>query len=199
MPPTANPLDFHSVALFADVEAFCWAELIAAAGAFVDVAAEKIGGFGALDPGAQRGTAAMFAGCEFVELGALRREMDHEIELRNGVEACEGFRDIVFGVFAGRVERRDVAVAEAGPLRYSCWRRERAELAMKIDEAEAVAEGARVVVRFVISRQDPNTVAERFEQFAAAIEAFAERREISGGDIDVGGLAAIFSRARRSP
>ena len=74
---------------------------------------------------------------------------------------------------------------------------ERAHLPVKIDKAEFLAEGARVVVRFVVARQHPEAVAERLKDFAAAIEALAEGGEVARGDIEIGGLRdQIFQRAQ---
>ena len=68
---------------------------------------------------------------------------------------------------------------------------------MKVEEAETFAKGARVVVAFVISRQDPDFVAKRFQIFAAAVEIFAKCGKIARRDVDVGGLRdQLFERAR---
>ena len=67
---------------------------------------------------------------------------------------------------------------------------------MKVEETEALAKGARVVVAFVISRQDPHFFAERFHDLAAAVETFTECRKISCGDVDVRRLCdQLFERA----
>ena len=50
---------------------------------------------------------------------------------------------------------------------------------------------------FVISRQDPHFFAERFHDFAAAVEVFAKCGEIAGGDVDISGLRdELFESAR---
>jgi len=45
---------------------------------------------------------------------------------------------------------------------------------MKVEESEAFAKAARIVVAFVISGQNPHSFAERFHDFAAAVEVFAK-------------------------
>ena len=82
----------------------------------MDVAAEKAERLHSIDPFAQRGTACMFSGGKFIETRALRRKVYDEIERLQVVERRERFRDFLFRVFPRRVEGRDVAVAEAGPL-----------------------------------------------------------------------------------
>jgi len=172
-------------------------EAIAAAGAFVDVAAEKVERLHAIHPFAQRGTACMFSGGKFVEARALRRKVDDEIERLQIVERCERFCDFLFRVFPRRVKGRDVAVAEAGPLSGAKFGFQRADLAMKIEEAETLAKRARVVVAFVISRQDPNFFAKRFHDFATAVEVLAKRGEIAGSDVDICWLRdQLFEGAR---
>ena len=128
------------------------AEAIAAAGAFVDVAAEKVERLHAIHPFAQRGTACMFSGGKFVKTRALGRKVYDEIERLQIVERCERFCDFLFRVFPRRVEGRDVAVAEAGPSRGAKFGFQDADLAMKVKESKAFAKGACVVVAFVISR-----------------------------------------------
>ena len=88
--------DFDRVAAFSDVEGLRGADLIAVAGAFVNVATEKIDRLHAIDPIAQRGTAGVFSGGKFVEARAERREMNYEIERLQIVERCEGFSDFLF-------------------------------------------------------------------------------------------------------
>jgi hypothetical protein len=68
---------------------------------------------------------------------------------------------------------------------------------MEINEPEAVAHGVRVVVRFVVSGEHPEPRAERFENFAAAVESLAEGRQIAGADVQIGGLRYdAFERAK---
>ena len=59
---------------------------------------------------------------------------------------------------------------------------------MKIHEAEVLAEVAHVVVRFMVSRQHPELLAERLERLAAAVEAAAECGKVARRDVKVGGL-----------
>jgi hypothetical protein len=72
-----------------------------------------------------------------------------------------------------------------------------ADLAMKVEEAEALAKCACLVVTLVISRQHPYFFAERFHDFAAAIEIFAKCGEIAGRNVDIRGLCdQLFESAR---
>ena len=71
-------------------------EAIAAAGAFVDVAAEKVERLYSIRPFAQRGTAGVFSGGKFVEASALGRKMDNEIKRLQVIECRQRFRDFVF-------------------------------------------------------------------------------------------------------
>ena len=107
----------------------------------MDVAAEKIERLDAIHPFAQRGAACVFSGGKFVEARALGRKVDDEIERLQMVECRERFCDFLFCVFSRRVEGRDVAVAEAGPLRGAVFGFQRADLAMKVEESEAFAKG----------------------------------------------------------
>ena len=139
----------------------------------------------------------MFSGGEFVEARALRRKMYDEVERLQIVEWRECFCNFLFCVFPRGNEGRDVAVAEAGPLCGAVFGFQCADLMMKVEETEALAKGARVVVTFVISRQDPYFFAKRFHDFATAIEILAKCGEIAGRDVDIGGLRdQLFESAR---
>ena len=59
-------LNFHEVALLADVETLSGAQAIAQARGFVNVAAEKIHGLFAFDPGAKRRAAGVLSRSVFV-------------------------------------------------------------------------------------------------------------------------------------
>jgi hypothetical protein len=63
---------------------------------------------------------------------------------------------------------------------------ESADLAVKINKAEALAQSSRIVVRFMIAREHPQLRAQRLKDFAAAVQPLAERGQITGGDIQVG-------------
>ena len=126
----------------------------------------------------------MLAGSVFIEPCAVRRKMNHQMKPGDSVERRESLRDLLLGVFAGSLERSDVAIAEARPGRGIRLQ----HAAMKIHEAEAPAEFANVVVGLVISGQHPEPLAERLEHFAAAVEPFTKRGEIARGDVDVGRL-----------
>ena len=65
---------------------------------------------------------------------------------------------------------------------------ENARLAMKIEEAETLAKSFCFRVRFVIAGEDPEARGERLQDFAAAVEAAAEIREVAGGDVNIRGL-----------
>jgi len=172
-------------------------EAIAAAGAFVDVAAEKVERLHSIHPFTQRGATCVFSGGKLVKASALGRKVYDEIERLQIVEWREGFCNFLFCVFSRRVEGRDVAVAEAGPLRGAAFGFHGADLAMKVEEAEALAKGARVVMAFVISRQHPYFFAERFHDFATAVEVLAKCRKIAGGDVDICWLRdQLFEGAR---
>ena len=158
----------------------------------MDVSAEKVDGLDATDPFTKRRAAGMLACCKFIETRIERRKMDDEIERLCAVERGERFGDFFFRKFSGSVEGGDVAVAKAGPLGCAVFGSERPELAMEIDEAEAAAEFARVVVAFVIAGKHPYFFAEWFQNFATAIEILAERGEVACGDIDVCGLRDDF-------
>jgi hypothetical protein len=68
---------------------------------------------------------------------------------------------------------------------------------MKVEEAEALAKGACLVVTLVISRQHPYFFAERFHDFATAVEVLAKRGEIAGSDVDICWLRdQLFEGAR---
>jgi len=88
--------DFDRVAAFSDVEGLRGADLIAVAGAFVDVAAEKIYRLDAIDPLAQGWAAGVFSSCEFVEARAERRKMNDEVERFQVVKRRESFCDFLF-------------------------------------------------------------------------------------------------------
>lgn len=74
-----NFLNFQRVALLADIDALRLADAIGAAGGFMNVAAEKIGGLFVSHPFAQRRTTSVFAGREFVEPGIERWKMNDEM------------------------------------------------------------------------------------------------------------------------
>src|ERR1700684_494566 len=143
------PLHFDRVAFFSDVDAQRCAELVGKPRGFVDVSAEEKRRLLALDPRAQRRTARMLAGSVFIEPCAVRRKMNHQMKPGDSVERRESLRDLLLGVFAGSLERSDVAIAEARPGRGIRLQ----HAAMKIHEAEAPAEFANVVVGLVISGQ----------------------------------------------
>src|ERR1700761_6650076 len=63
---------------------------------------------------------------------------------------------------------------------------------MKIRKAKFFAEGRGLLMRFVIAGENPGARAERLHDFAAAIESLAEVREVTGGDVDVGGTGDEF-------
>jgi hypothetical protein len=58
---------------------------------------------------------------------------------------------------------------------------------MKIHEAMLLAKSFRLFVRFVISRQDEEALAERLQNWGAAFEPFTEIAEVARGDVNVGG------------
>ncbi len=157
-----NFLNFQRISLLAHIEALGLANAIGAAGGFVDVAAEKIGWLGASHPFAQRRTPAMLAGREFVEPGIERGEMHDEMERFHSIKCREGLAYFFFGIFPGRIERCDVAVAKPGPLRDARCGFKRAHLAVKVQEAIMLAKRAILGLRFVIPRQHPDALAQRF-------------------------------------
>src|ERR1700736_3175048 len=59
---------------------------------------------------------------------------------------------------------------------------------MKIHEAEFLADGARFVVRFVISWQHPETSTEWLQHFAAAVQSATKIGEVARSNVNVGGL-----------
>jgi hypothetical protein len=59
---------------------------------------------------------------------------------------------------------------------------------MKIHEAVLLAESFRLLVCFVISRQDEEAFAERLQNRSAALQSLAEITEIARGDVNVRGL-----------
>ena len=71
-------------------------------------------------------------------------------------------------------------------MQFAVRERQPTDLAVKIDKSEALAQGSRVVVRFMIARKHPQLCAQRLENFAAAVQSLAERGEIAGGNIQVG-------------
>jgi len=127
----------------------------------------------------------MFSGRELIEAGIERWKVYDEIKWFNPVESGESLADFLFGIFSGRIEWSDVAVAEAGPLRKAGCGFERAYIPMEINETIMLAERMDPALRFVISGQDPNAFSQRLQDFAAAIEAFAKVGQISGGDIHI--------------
>src|ERR1017187_2221900 len=132
----------------------------------------------------------MFSRSEFVQLRAVRRKMDHEINRRlSPVERRESVGDFFLGIFTRSVKRRDVAVAEARPLRFAERRWKRAHLPVEIDESEPLAESSCVGVRLMISGQHPEFVSQRFEDFPAEVESSAKRREVPRGDVKISRLS----------
>jgi hypothetical protein len=70
---------------------------------------------------------------------------------------------------------------------------------VKVGETEFGAERFGLLVGFVISGQDPEAFAQRLQNFAAAVEALGEIREVAIGNVDVGGLGDdAFQRAKVS-
>src|SRR5712692_1996010 len=182
-----SALELYEVAGLADVEALGLTDAVRAAGAFVDVPAEEMRGLHARYPLTQDAAARVFAAAErphLIERGAVRREMDDQVERAQIFKRGQRFGDFFFGVFARRVEWRGVAVAESRPVRAA----ERAHLPMKINEAVTLAQRAGLVVRLVVAGQEPEPPAERPECRSAAVEVVPERGKITRGDIDVGGL-----------
>jgi hypothetical protein len=112
-----------------------------------------------------------------------RREVNYEVEFFQAREWRQGRGDFGFGIFSGRLEWSDVAVAKASPIRAI----EYSGLAMKIHEAMLLAKSFRLFVRFVISRQDEEALAERLQNRGAAFEPFTEIAEVARGDVNVGG------------
>jgi len=119
-----------------------------------------------------------------IEFGVARREMDDEIEFFQPSKWREGRSDFGFRIFSRRFERSDVAIAEAGPIGAV----ELSRLAMKIHEAVLLAKSFRLLVRFVISRQNEEAFAKRLQNSCAAFQSFAEVAKIAGGDVNVRGL-----------
>ena len=154
----------------------------------MDVPAEEIGGLLPRNPLANCGAAGVFPGRIFVQPCAGRGTMHHEVERFDSVECGEGFGDFFFGVFARSVEGRDVAVAQARPMRDSRRRFEGSQLPVKIHESQPLRKFSRGLVRFMISGKHPELLAERFENLTAALQAFAKSREVAGVDVDVRGL-----------
>jgi len=121
--------------------------------------------------------------------------MDHEIKRLGSIECAERLSDFLLGIFSGGVERGGIAVAEAGPVRSA----ERSHLPVKINEAVATAEGARLLRGFVIARQDPNAFAQRFKQLAGTLKPPAKHRKVSSGNVQVSGPSEeSFERSRVS-
>ena len=89
-PDSISLLNFHDVALLADVETLRRTQTIAQARGFVNVAAEKIDRFFAFDPGAKRGAADVLAGGILVQFCIVWRKVDDEMEFRNSIECGEG-------------------------------------------------------------------------------------------------------------
>src|SRR5271155_747094 len=110
--------------------------------------------------------------------------MDDEVELFQACEWRERCGDFGFRIFAGSLKGSDVAIAETGPVRAIEFSR----LAMKIHEAVLLAKSFRLLVRFVISRQDKKALAERLQDRSAAFESLTKIAEVAVGDVDVGGL-----------
>src|SRR5450755_4387829 len=107
------------------------------------------------------------------------------MQLGNIVERGERGGDLSFGIFSRRLEWRDIAVAQACPIRITNF----SKLAVKIDEPELCAECFGLFVGFMISRKDQKAVAERFEYFATPFQTFGEIGKVAIRDIDVGGLS----------
>ena len=129
--------------------------MIAHSCGFVNVPTEKNCGLFFFYPGAECRAAGVLAGSVFVELGVVRREMHDEMKLGDAIERREGGGDFGFGIFAGSFERRDVAVAEAGPVRIA----DVAALTVKIDETEFSAKFLDLLVSLMISGKDQQAFA----------------------------------------
>src|SRR5580658_686711 len=110
--------------------------------------------------------------------------MHDEVKFFQARERREGFRDFGFRIFSGSFERSDVAIAEAGPIGVIQF----ARLAMEIREAVLQAKSFRLLVRFVIPRQDEEALAEGPQNWSAALQSLTEIAEVAGGDVNVGGL-----------
>lgn len=119
-----------------------------------------------------------------VEFRVERREMNHQVKSFQTREWRKGRRDFGFGIFSRSFEWSDVAVAEARPIGAI----EFSSLAMKIREAVLPAESLRLLVRFMIARQDEEAFAERLQNRGAAFESFTEIAEVTRSDVNVGGL-----------
>jgi hypothetical protein len=110
--------------------------------------------------------------------------MHDKVKFFQAREGREGRGDFGFGIFSGRFERSDVAIAEAHPIGSV----ELSRLAMKIHEAVFLAKLFRLFVRFVIARQDEEVFAERLKNRGAALQSLTEIAEVARGDVNVRGL-----------
>src|SRR5271156_4551427 len=98
------------------------------------------------------------------------------MERFDSIERRQRLANFFFGIFSRRVKWGDVAVAESCPIHGARCGFQRAHLAMKIYQAELLAKRFIFFERLVISRQRPDTFAERLQDFAATIEPLAEIR-----------------------
>ncbi len=68
---------------------------------------------------------------------------------------------------------------------------------MKIHEPVLLAKSLRLLVRFMISRQDEKAFTQRLKNRRAAIQPLAEIAQVARGDVNVGGLRDhAFQRAQ---
>src|SRR5580704_16477385 len=106
----------------------------------MNVSAKKIGRLLRRNPCAQGWAATVFSRSELVERGIKWRKMYDEMERFDPIKFGESLADFFFGIFSRGIERRDVAVAETGPLRKAGRGFERAHIAMEINESIMLAE-----------------------------------------------------------
>src|SRR5580698_2733033 len=97
--------------------------------------------------------------------------MNDQIERIESLKSGQRARNFLFRIFPGSIKRRDVAVPEPGPMDRTLCRRERANLAVEIDEAESLAERTNVVMRLVVAGQHPQAFAQRLKRLAAFFQA----------------------------
>lgn len=154
----------------------------------MDVAAVEPSRRGTLHPGAQRFAAGVVAEHDFVELGALRWEVNHQFQRVEAFERSEFPGNLFFREFARRIEWSAIAVAQAREMHRAFAPIKLLDLAVKVGESEFAAEGGVLFGGFVIAGNHPAFLAEWAQNFAAALQRAAEGGEVAGRDVDVRGL-----------
>ena len=71
---------------------------------------------------------------------------------------------------------------------FAVRRFESSHLPVKINKSVALAKRARILMRLMIARQQPQLLAERLQRFAARIELLAKSRKIARRDVNIRGL-----------